>query len=84
VSWPKRILLFAALFLACIPLTFLTAMLLTPLLWKLEAPLGIELAGHSGPAEWVFFVLHGVVTALAVLVAWRVFRTRPAAGQRSA
>jgi len=23
----------------------------TPLLWKLEAPTGLELAGHSGPAD---------------------------------
>jgi hypothetical protein len=25
----------------------------TPFLWKLEAPTGLELAGHSGPADWL-------------------------------
>jgi hypothetical protein len=59
-------------------------MLLTPVLWKLEGPLGIELAGHSGPSDWVFFVLQGLVTAAAVFLAWRFFRARPAGAQRKA
>lgn len=29
------------------------AFLSTPLLWRLEQIVPVELAGHSGPAEWV-------------------------------
>jgi hypothetical protein len=39
------------------------AMLATPLLWKLEAPTGMELAGHSGPSDGVLsgFALCGAL-----------------------
>ena len=40
------------------------AMLSTPLLWKLEEPLHLELAGHSGPADWVILG-SGLIAALA-------------------
>lgn len=36
-------------FVGGVLLTFLC----TPLLWKLEDIMHIELAGHSGPSEWV-------------------------------
>jgi hypothetical protein len=35
------------------PVGAVLAMLSTPLLWKLEGLLGAELAGHSGPSEWI-------------------------------
>jgi hypothetical protein len=35
-------------------------MLLTPVLWRLEPVLHVELAGHSGPADWVFYVVWAV------------------------
>ena len=44
-----------------LPLGWITAMLLTPLLWRLEPILHIELAGHSGPSDWVFYVVWAVV-----------------------
>jgi hypothetical protein len=44
-----------------VPGGWMMAMLLTPLLWKLEPILHIELAGHSGPSDWVFFVVWAVV-----------------------
>lgn len=39
--------------LASLPVGWISAMLLTPVLWRLEPILGIELAGHSGPSDWV-------------------------------
>lgn len=32
-------------------------MALTPLLWRLEPILHMELAGHSGPSDWIFYVV---------------------------
>jgi len=45
-----------SLVLAIIP-GGISALLLTRPLYKLEDMLGIELAGHSGPAEWVIGVV---------------------------
>ena len=36
-------------------------MLLTPVLWRLEPILKIELAGHSGPSDWVLWTLFGIL-----------------------
>ena len=44
-----------------LPLGWIAAMLLTPVLWRLEPILHIELAGHSGPSDWVFYVVWAVV-----------------------
>ena len=69
---------------ASVPLAFITAMLLTPVLWRLEPVLGMELAGHSGPAEWIFTTIWVVFTVtlvtLILLVRGRASR-REQAGQ---
>lgn len=44
-----------------LPVGWLGAMLLTPVLWRLEPILHMELAGHSGPSDWVFYVVWIVV-----------------------
>jgi ABC-type antimicrobial peptide transport system permease subunit len=44
-----------------LPLGWIAAMLLTPALWRLEPIFHIELAGHSGPSDWVFYVVWAVV-----------------------
>ncbi|TNE28592.1 MAG: hypothetical protein EP349_07700 [Alphaproteobacteria bacterium] len=51
----------------------------TPLLWKLEKPTGLELAGHSGPAEGVIFLfafIFGTVFA-GVFLLRRIKKGRP-------
>ena len=53
---------------ASVPLAFITAILLTPVLWRLESVLGMELAGHSGPAEWIFTTMWVVFTMTLVTV----------------
>jgi H+/Cl- antiporter ClcA len=45
-----------------------TGMLLTPTLWKLEGPLGMELAGHSGPADWLL----GTFSITGAIVVWAI------------
>lgn len=54
--------------LIAFPGTFVVSFLMTPLLWRLEPVLGIELAGHSGPADWVFEVNLVVIAVLAFVL----------------
>ena len=37
-----------------VPLAFTSTILMNPLLGRLEARYGVELTGHSGPADWIF------------------------------
>ena len=50
---------------------WIAAMLLTPALWRLEPVLHMELAGHSGPSDWVFVVMW-VIVAVAMFLTIRV------------
>ena len=47
--------IFLSLIIA-IPAGWIMAFMATPLLWRLESFLGLELAGHSGPADIVILV----------------------------
>lgn len=49
------------------PIAFIGTFLLTPMYWKLEPILGIELAGHSGPSDWIFELNSLLVTGLVFL-----------------
>jgi hypothetical protein len=44
----------------------LLCVLATPLWWKLEGILGVELAGHSGPADWLTLGMGGVFAMIAI------------------
>lgn len=57
-----------------IPLSFLVSMLLTPVLWRLEPVVGIELAGHSGPADWIIAAVFGLFTLVLSIIL--LLRTR--------
>jgi hypothetical protein len=60
------------------PSMLLVGALITPLLWKLESEAGIELAGHSGPADWVLLTLCAAFTlGVTGLYVWS---TRPRVG----
>jgi hypothetical protein len=50
-----------------LPLGAMVTILLTPVLWDLEPVLHMELAGHSGPADWVFEVMWAVEIPLLFL-----------------
>ena len=54
LSWLVSLLAAA---LISIPLTYLVGFALTPLLWRLEPITGMELAGHSGPSDWIIILL---------------------------
>jgi Na+-driven multidrug efflux pump len=59
-----------------LPLGWFCAMLLTPVLWRLEPVLHMELAGHSGPSDWIFYIVWGVVTASLFLLFRFVIRSQ--------
>jgi hypothetical protein len=61
-----------------LPMAFFGGMLMTPLLWRLEPVLHRELAGHSGPSDWILYSLWAL-TALAVFALLTLlFRPKPA------
>jgi hypothetical protein len=47
-----------------IPFTFAALIALIPALRRLEPAFGIEMIGHSGPADWVIFVVWAVISFL--------------------
>ena len=49
-------------------------MMLTPLLWRLEPAVHLELAGHSGPSDWLFYVVWAILIPALFLVFRSVFR----------
>jgi len=61
MSKKKLFLLALVSVLLGLPFSWIVAMSLTPVLWKLEPILHMELAGHSGPSDWVFYVVFAVV-----------------------
>ena len=62
-----------------LPLGWMIAMLLTPVLWRLEPILHVELAGHSGPSDWVFYVVWTAVVP-ALFFSFRVVVLSPRSG----
>jgi hypothetical protein len=61
-----------------VPLGWIVAMMLTPALWALEPILHMELAGHSGPSDWIFYVVWLVVIPLLFLLFRWLFRKKTA------
>jgi hypothetical protein len=86
VSWKRHLAYLALSLVGGFVIGFITAMLCTPLLWKLEPILNIELAGHSGPSDWVMWLFFGFFAVLieAVLVLfYRRGRRRAVKGSNS-
>jgi ABC-type antimicrobial peptide transport system permease subunit len=64
------------------PAGFIAAFLATPWLWRLEGTLGMELAGHSGPADWVLVLAMAIFSLLIFVVIRPRHRSRTLAGAR--
>ena len=71
----KTILALLIAVVVSIPCSWIVAMLLTPVLWRLEPVLNMELAGHSGPSDWVFWVIWAIVASGLFFVLRVVFST---------
>lgn len=53
-----------AVLVVSLPIAFIVTFLLSPLWSWIEATYGIESIGHSGPSDWCFYVVYGVLNAL--------------------
>ena len=64
----NRRLIFAilAVLVVCLPAAFIVTILLSPLWSWIEATYGIESIGHSGPSDWCFYLIYGVLSTAAL------------------
>jgi len=64
---PKRMairtLVAAGLAAVCLPLAFVLTPLLLPLWSWIEGTYGIESVGHSGPADWCYWLVYVVLAS---------------------
>jgi len=58
-----------AILIVCMPMAFIVTMLLIPLWSWIEKTYGIESIGHSGPSDWCFYVVYGLLSAAAMSAA---------------
>ena len=58
-----------AVLIVCLPIAFIVTFLLSPLWSWIEATYGIESIGHSGPSDWCFYLVYGVLNVAALSVA---------------
>jgi len=70
----RRILAILAILVVCVPIAFIVTILLSPLWSWIEATYGIESIGHSGPSDWCFYVVYGVLNALVLAIIRVYFR----------
>jgi len=66
----RLLLQVVAVLLVCVPLSLLVTFMLLPLWSWLEASYKIESVGHSGPAEWCYVLVYGIVNLLVFVVLW--------------
>lgn len=78
MRWIKFSIAVAVIALLAMPAAFVATLLLYPLWSWIEATFGIESVGHSGPADWCFFLVYGTVLAAALVLLWRSWRRRAA------
>ena len=62
----RIILLCVAACVVSLPVSLVSTLILFPLWSWVEATFGIESVGHSGPAEWCYWLTFAVVSAVAV------------------
>ena len=54
-----------------LPAAFIITVFTFPFWRWFEAATGLESYGHSGPAEWCYWLVYGVLLLCAALVWWR-------------
>jgi hypothetical protein len=68
----KSLLLAALLLLVLLPVAFGVTILLYPIWSWIETSYGIESVGHSGPADWCFGLVYGVLAVAGTIIRWRI------------
>lgn len=77
----RTAIVFVAVTLACVPVSFALTFLMMPLWRWVEANLHVESVGHSGPADWCFWTVYGLTLIIGVALLRRtLWPPRPADG----
>ena len=63
-----RILIAGGLLILCVPAAIVVTLLLLPLWGMIEARFGIEAVGHSGPADWCFWLVYAVLALISLAI----------------
>jgi hypothetical protein len=79
----KYLLLAALVLLVLMPVAFAVTFLLYPFWSWIEASYGIESVGHSGPADWCFWLVYGLLVFAGTTLLWLIVRHRRASGGTS-
>ena len=67
----RILVVFVLAAIASLPTALIVGVLLTPLLWRLEPILGIELAGHSGASDMTVLTISAAFSiGVTALYAW--------------
>lgn len=75
----RKALAVISLFVVAMPVAFIATLVLLPLWRWIEADLGIEAIGHSGPADWCYLSVYGFLVILGLLLLWHLGRRKGAA-----
>ena len=67
----------------CLPVAAVLTLVLLPLWSWLEATYGIESVGHSGPADWCYWLTFGATVAIVTVLLWTVLSRREAEKPRN-
>lgn len=70
-------LLAAGVLTMCFPAAFMLTLFLLPVWSWFEAAYAIESVGHSGPADWCFWLVYGVLVAISIAALLRRKKTKP-------
>ena len=54
---------------------FWVTVFLVPLWRWIEKDFGVEAIGHSGPAEWCFYLVFAILMAPTLYILWRLWRS---------
>lgn len=66
-----RLAMALGLAVLAVPAALLVTLLLSPFWNWFESASGIESMGHSGPANWCFVAIYGVILVIALPTWWR-------------
>jgi hypothetical protein len=77
VKIKRTVLAIIVALLVGFPGGWIFAMLLTPVLWRLEPVLHMELAGHSGPSDRIFYLVWALLIPGLFFLFQHKFRRNP-------
>ncbi len=59
-----------------LPVAFVITMITFPFWRWFEIVTGVESFGHSGPSEWCYWLVYGILVLLSVFVWWFLHRAK--------